>query len=285
MIMDPYLRIGHSRFFRFVDGRFFLGLESLHGKNRWWTCCCCRISPQTRTQGRCIGLPIVLSHCRPFLRHPDDHRPVRQAVQGSAELPHAHDFCRHLPRHRRHAARCGAHYQALPDPNSERQPALQRTRGWHLSLELYRHHFFVFLRLRGRRPLPSHQNVPARIRPLPLLTVRGALVLSLLSALCWGGLQSALPLSPVGSGRIQRPLFNLPASWADGTASLLAPSWPMDHAPFRPIPYHHARKRTTHKSKHIPLCLYRQTIKRCTLAPRLNPWFLPQVFGRKNATI
>src|SRR5205814_8616925 len=56
---------------------------------------------------------------------------------------------------------------------------VQGTCDRHLPLELHRDHLCVHLRLRFGRPLPRHQNVPARIRPLPLLTCKHTLLMPL----------------------------------------------------------------------------------------------------------
>jgi len=69
----------------------------------------------------------------------------------------------------RDAARGGAYSQARDRSHPECKPPLQGTCHWHLPLELHCHHLCIHLRLRRRRPLHRHQNVPARIRPLPLL--------------------------------------------------------------------------------------------------------------------
>ncbi len=108
-----------------------------------------------------------------LFRHPDDHCPLRQNLQRSAELSHTDDLRRHYPGDRRHAPGRRAHSQARAHPHSQHEPTLQRTRRRHLPLEFHLHHFCFHLLVCRRSPLPGHPDVPARIRALSLLTTRG----------------------------------------------------------------------------------------------------------------
>src|SRR5207253_1032087 len=100
-------------------------------------------------------------------------------LQRSAELHHAAHFHRYHPGDRRDVAGSRTHSQARARSHPQRESALQGACDRHLPLELHRHHLCVHLRLRFRRPLPRHQDVPARIRPLPLLTCKHTLLMPL----------------------------------------------------------------------------------------------------------
>src|SRR5207248_6581500 len=97
------------------------------------------------------------------------HRPVCQELQGSTELPDTDDFHRGHPRRRFSLARLRSESQACSHSHSQHQPGLQGNRRRYFSLELHPAYLAVQQRLRRGRTFPRRQNVPARIRPLPLV--------------------------------------------------------------------------------------------------------------------